>query len=798
MGKNKKNTNKYSKESNPLISNSSNKNSKEYYFVKFPDNIIDIFKTKNVNFDDILLTFKSGINSDKIFCDVYICVDKNNIYILSGAESVKEITKRDIKERNANIEFVEINYQVFPIQDLTDFKSEENITYGRYIAKLNENYITLFNYTFTDRTFINDFDKYLKLIKEKGVFELDEHDKNNPDFINREEKKCPKCGNYYPSPERKICPNCMDKSRLLVRMWDFIKNFKKNLIIMLIMLILSALIGVAIGYINGVGLYDKVLNPEDPVWYKQIGTLVLIILSIDIISYIIGMVYGIIMAKVSALVAYDLKKIIFEAIQRLSMSFFSSRQTGGLMSQFSRDSNSVYFFLINDLNYFFLCIFKIVVATVIMITINPILTLIVYATVPIFIITFKNRRGYLRELWHKMFAKSRDMGATLSDILTGARVVKVFSKEKEEVMKFNRKSGNVRDMTLIAARYENIFFPAVWFILMFGSFLIWLFGGWFVIKNYGGMTFGLLQTFIFYLGYVLDPLGFFVNFLRRGVNTLNAVQRIFEIMDAMPDIIEIENPVKIENFKGSVEFKEVEFSYEKNRKIIDSVSFEIDPGKALGIVGHTGAGKSTLANLMTRLYDVNKGEILIDGINIKNLSFEELHSMISIVSQETYLFIGTIAENIKYAKKDATPDEIIRAAKAASAHDFIMQLPDGYQTRVGNGQKELSGGEKQRLSIARAVLKNPKILIMDEATAAMDTETERQIQRSLSNLTKDRTTILIAHRLSTLRDVDKLIVMENGKMTESGTHAELIAKKGIYFNLYKMQAQALKSIGIEQ
>ncbi|MCL2816000.1 MAG: ABC transporter ATP-binding protein/permease, partial [Oscillospiraceae bacterium] len=405
---------------------------------------------------------------------------------------------------------------------------------------------------------------------------------------------------------------------------------------------------------------------------------------------------------------------------------------------------------------------------------------------------------YCRELWSKIFSYGREMGGTLTDVLTGVRVVKVFSKEKEEVSRFDQKSGKVRDITKLSASVENSFFPAVWFILSISGYLAWLFGGYFVVKGQGAFTYGMLMSFMIYINYLLDPLGFFVRFFQRGVHTINAFQRLFEIMDAVPDVIESENPVKIPEIKGGVEFKAIEFSYEKNRKIIDGISFAIEPGKALGIVGHTGAGKSTLANLLARLYDVGKGEIAIDGVNIKNLSFDDLHSMISMVSQETYLFMGSVADNIKYAKQDATPEEIITAAKIASAHDFIMELPDGYQTRIGYGQKEFSGGEKQRISIARAVLKNPKILIMDEATAAMDTETERQIQRSLSYLTKNRTTIIIAHRLSTLRDVDKLIVIENGKMTESGTHSELISKKGAYFNLYKMQAQALKSIGIEE
>ena len=770
---------------------------KIYYFVKFPDNIINIFKTaKNVNFDDILLTFKSDISGGNIFCDVYICADKNNIYVISGVHSVKEIKKKDIKKRNGNTEFTEIDYRVFPIADLSDFKAEENISYGRYIAKMNGRYITIFNYTFSNRTFINDFDKYLKQIKEKGVFELDENDKNNPDFIKREEKTCPKCGNYYPSPERKICPNCMDKGKLLARVWFFVRNFKKRLVILFATVFITSVFGIITGYISGVGLYDNVLTPGGSM-YNRIGWLILIIVAIDVAANLVNIIYGLMMSRISALLTYDLKKIVLEAIHRLSMNFFTSRETGGLMQQFNSDTQTVYWFFVNDIHFFFMSLFKIIFATVIMTTINPVLTGIVFVTVPIFLIAFMKVREYCRELWSKIFSYGRDMGGTLSDVLTGVRVVKVFSKEKEEVTRFDKKSGRLRDISKLSASVENTFFPAVWFILSISGFLAWLFGGYFVVRGYGAMTYGLLMSFMIYINYLLDPLGFFVRFFQRGLHTMNAFQRLFEIMDAVPDVIETENPVKIPDFKGGVEFKDIEFSYNKNKKVIDGVSFEVTAGRALGIVGHTGAGKSTLANLLTRLYDVQKGEILIDDVNIKSLSFDDLHSMISIVSQETYLFMGSIADNIKYAKQDATPEEIITAAKIASAHDFIMKLPDGYQTRIGRGQKDLSGGEKQRISIARAVLKNPKILIMDEATAAMDTETERQIQRSLSYLTKDRTTIIIAHRLSTLRDVDKLIVIENGKMTESGTHAELIAKKGIYFNLYKMQAQALKSIGIE-
>ena len=285
--------------------------------------------------------------------------------------------------------------------------------------------------------------------------------------------------------------------------------------------------------------------------------------------------------------------------------------------------------------------------------------------------------------------------------------------------------------------------------------------------------------------------------MTRAADCSNALQRLFEIMDAQPEVREAEHPVELGDHIEKIEFDDVCFSYVKGRRIIDHVSFSIDEGSVLGIVGHTGAGKSTIANLLMRLYDTESGDVRIGGHSVRELSFRSLYQNIAIVSQETYLFMGTILDNIRYAKPEADFAEVVEAAKCAGAHEFIMRMPDGYHTRIGAGFQELSGGERQRVSIARAILKNPKILILDEATAAMDTATERKIQHALSELVKGKTTIMIAHRLSTLRDADRLLVIERGKVAEEGTHAELLAKEdGIYKKLYTLQEEALKDAGI--
>lgn len=278
---------------------------------------------------------------------------------------------------------------------------------------------------------------------------------------------------------------------------------------------------------------------------------------------------------------------------------------------------------------------------------------------------------------------------------------------------------------------------------------------------------------------------------------MTATQRIFEIIDTQPEIVDSENAVNRE-IKGDIEFKNVVFGYLKERDVIKNVSFSVKTGHMLGIVGHSGMGKSTLVNLLMRLYDVKSGEILIDGVNIKDYSIDCLRGNISIVSQETYIFIGSVLDNIRYARPDAGFDEVIRAAKAAYAHDFIMKMPDGYDTIIGSSQRQLSGGERQRISIARAILANSRILILDEATASVDTQTERAIQSSIDKLVEGRTTISIAHRLSTLKNADDLIVIEDGRIVERGTGPQLLEKKGVYYKLYQLQTKSLAMRGLEE
>jgi len=334
-------------------------------------------------------------------------------------------------------------------------------------------------------------------------------------------------------------------------------------------------------------------------------------------------------------------------------------------------------------------------------------------------------------------------------------------------------------------------FPLLGFLMSAGSFVVWYIGGASVV--HGGMTLGTFNMFLFFLGQLYGPLQQMTRIADWLSRAMTAAERVFEVVDAEADVVDAPDAKPLPRIEGAVTFDNVSFGYDKVRRVLDSVSLDVKPGEMIGLVGHSGAGKTTVINLIARFYDPTEGRVLIDGMDMRSVKLNDLRGQLGIVLQEPFLFPGTVASNIAYAKPDASPEEILRAAKAANAHDFIMRFPDGYDTQVGERGVRLSGGERQRLSIARAILHDPRILILDEATASVDTETEHQIQEAINRLISGRTTFAIAHRLSTLRNADRLVVMDKGKVAEIGTHEELMEKEGgIFRRLVEMQTEVNK------
>ncbi len=756
---------------------------------KYNQGFDGVISNLKLNKSDILMYAVTDMRCECVRGNTVLFLTEKELYVINGTFAVEgDVTKPHGKRTSSVFNVSESN--AYSIEKLGKLKLESYISGAVVSAEYDAEILPVAFLSNTVKDEIRLFIKYFSQFKEKGIITPDENDFKNDRF-------CPKCNNRYPDANRAVCPHCMDRKKLFFRLYDFTKGYRGYIAVILVTLVMTSALAVISPYISSSFLYNKVLEEGGP-FYGNITLVVSLVVLTTILKMAVNTVTGIATARISGKVIYLLKKTIFKAIGRLSMSFFTSRQTGGLMAQINSDANSIYWLFVDGVPYFLINIIQVVTIAIIMLFMNTPLALYSIITLPLFLYLLTKVQAKLRTLQFKRYSSNRALNSTLSDSLSGVRVVKAFAREDVESERFDTRSKNLAKSLRKLSYFHNSVLPAVNIVMYLSNIIVWGVGGWMIISSSGDMDYGTLVTFVSYVGMLTSPLFSFVNMSHSLSECTNAMQRLFEIADTEPDVKEDEDPVYPEEIKGGVEFRNVEFSYTKERKIIDGISFEISPGGVIGIVGHTGAGKSTLANLLIRLYDVTDGEILIDGINVKKLPFQVLRDNIAIVSQETYLFVGSILDNIRYAKPDATYDDVVSAAKIAGAHDFIIKLPDAYETKIGFGFKDLSGGERQRISIARAVLKDPKILIMDEATAAMDTETERRIQYALGLLTKGRTTIMIAHRLSTLRDADKLIVIENGKMPEFGTHTELLKQKGVYHKLYKLQMDALKNIGIEE
>ena len=612
--------------------------------------------------------------------------------------------------------------------------------------------------------------------------------------------KCETCGRALP-PRSGVCPNCIEKGKLIVRLLKYgVRDWRVAIPALLIMLV-----------VRSVGLYPTVLSKRlidevfvpavsaidvggigavDPNAFGLLVTIVLMMVGINVFTTVFSSIRGYMMTWVGQRITLRLRNEAYEHLNMLSLDFYNQHDTGNLMSRVTHDIGRLRSFIAEGLQEILGDSVTLIFMFMIMWTINWQLTLWAMIPVPclIFFTIFfgKKMHKVFRSLW-KRYA---EISTTLASTIPGMRVVKAFTREKYEVERFNTQAQHLFEGEMAGARLWTTYQPIMQFLTFSGMIVIWLIGGRQILND--GLSLGGLTLFISFMMRFFGPVQTLCNMNRRFLEAATSAERVFEILDTPPTVADSEAALEHESILGEVEFRDVYFSYDDEKNAVDGISFAVQPGEMIGLVGHSGAGKSTLINLITRFYDPQQGEILIDGHRTRDITLRSLRRQIGVVLQDPFLFRGTVYDNIGYGKPGASRKEIIAAAKAANAHDFIMKFSDGYDTVVGERGARVSGGERQRISIARAILKNPQILILDEATSSVDTETESKIQDALGRLIQGRTVFAIAHRLSTLKHADRLVVLKEGKIDELGTHEELIAKGGTYAGLCEKQTELSK------
>ena len=570
---------------------------------------------------------------------------------------------------------------------------------------------------------------------------------------------------------------------------------ERRSLFLLAMLCLAAEIGLDLlrPYLSGTVLFDEIIA-EGGRWHGYLPLFLCLggIILLAIVRWLVVLLRAHAMRTAFHPAAARLKGELFSKMQSMSLSYFTNTSFGRLAQYLNRDVMQMRMFF-SECASLIIYIFEFVGVALLLFLLNWRLSLFIIVPIPLILLIYRRAFPYLRRLNARAARENSAVSSYISDSLNGVRVVKAFSKEEEEADRLSRRLSRLYRVNLEANLLTALLGPAVALLIYLANQTIWGVGGLFVME--GSITYGEFCTYLGYVGMVFAPLNTFANFAMTVGQTSESATRIASLLDATPEITECEAPIVREHLSGDIEFRDVSFHYVPNRPILRGLSFRIRAGEHIGLVGHTGCGKSTIANLLLRMYDVTGGTVTIDGVDVRRLATATLRSRIAIVSQEIHLFLGTVADNIRFGRPDATDEEVVAAARAAGAHDFIMALPEGYHTMVGRGGAvDLSGGERQRISIARAVVTAPDILILDEATAAMDNETEQKISAALAELIRGKTTLSIAHRLSSLRGCDRIVSVDGGRVTEMGTREELLAADGIFKKLYTLQHSQMEQV----
>lgn len=603
-----------------------------------------------------------------------------------------------------------------------------------------------------------------------------------PEF-DEKRRVCPKCGRPLPE-DSDLCGACLNRGQTLLRLFGFVKPYRSRLVWGTWLILIGTVVELLPPFLTQ-QLVDRVLTDREiGLFGWLIGALVgsrLLLMGIQIAR-------GRNVAYLSSRVAVDIRGRLFQKFQQLSLGFYDKRSVGSVMSRMTNDTGALYDVLVDGVPIIVNQAALLIGIPVAMLLMNWQIALWALLPMPICALAVNLFRRRMTRVWSRFWHNWSRLSSSLNGVLQGMRVVKAFHGERREVTRFERR---IKDLAATGYQAENAwstFFPAVVFTMGLSGFIVWWVGGNAVLQ--GRMTLGELTAFIGYVAMLSQPLMMLQRIIDWTTRSLTAAERVFEVLDTPVDIDNAGKPVRMERIEGRVTFRDVHFGYDKAREVLHGMDLEVQPGEMIGLVGPSGAGKSTLINLVMRFYDPTQGVIEVDGVDLRHIDIEDYRRQVGVVLQESYLFPGSIRDNIAYGRPEATLEEIMSAAKAANAHDFIVNFPDGYDSYVGERGQRLSGGERQRIAIARAILHNPKILILDEATASVDTETERLIQEALERLIEKRTVFAIAHRLSTLRNADRLVVIDEGRIAEVGTHDELLEREdGIYRKLVDMQKQ---------
>ncbi|NLV74348.1 MAG: ABC transporter ATP-binding protein [Chloroflexi bacterium] len=723
-----------------------------------PSEVIHQLRERGSSSELVRLLVQSDLAPDGTFGEQWLIIDHHDLWVLNRTPENE----------------VRVRYR-FALDDITAAKVERCVGNGLIEITVGEQPHVLLHYS---NELTNRFGRvahYLQTRAEDGP--------NTPiPDPDADSHRCLTCNRLLVDTSSKVCPNCVQRGRIFRRLMEIARPYWGGMVLVFMFLAAGVLLDLIPPYLTRL-LIDDALGGNGNA--QMLLYVVLALLGVRILRVLVTIGSSLSTINVSSRFTSYIRDQLFSHIKNLPIEYFDKNQIGRLMTRINTDTSELQG-LVSQITTFILDLLLVIGIGVVLFSMSPSLGLYVLIPTPFVIVAAYFYYRYMRPYFERVWIARWRLNAMLNTFLSGVRVVKAFAQEGLENERYRSRNGQVLKSQLQVDLAWSKFFPFLSFAFSAGGLIIWYAGGRSVLE--GKISLGMLMAFLNYLGMFYGPLSNLTNVSQTMNRFMTISQRTFEMLDEEPQP-EVDHPVAKPSLVGRIEFDHVTFGYDPYYPVLKDLSFKIEPGEMIGVVGHSGAGKTTLINMLCRFYDVNSGAIRIDGVDIRQLSMDEIRKQIGLVLQQPFLFRGTIAENIAYGQPDASREEILVAAKAANAHGFITMLPEGYDTIVGEGGTGLSGGELQRVSIARAILHNPRILILDEATSSVDTETERQIQEALDSLVKGRTTIAIAHRLSTLYNADRIMVLSHGKLEEQGKPMELMESKGAFYNLVQLQTQ---------